>query len=304
MLAPGPFLLAGPGPFGPRNLPGGCELLHIHNIPDFLVFAGLRLKLRGAKIILDIHDIVPELYESKFQPGRRSMLAAGLRRIEKWSCHFADHVIIANHIWKQTLLGRSAPSSKLTALVNNVDLDLFAPRPRTRIDDRIILIYPGTLNRHQGLDIAIKAVQVLVREIPQIELHIYGNGPAVPDLKEQAQQLGLADHVRFFPGVFLDQVPGLMANADIGIVPKRAEGFGDQAYSTKIMEFMSQRLPVVLSRTRIDSLYFDPSVAAFFESGNSEDFARATRHVIRDSDYRQKLSQRGFAYAEANSWER
>jgi glycosyltransferase involved in cell wall biosynthesis len=69
------------------------------------------------------------------------------------------------------------------------------------------------------------------------------------------------------------------------------------------MEFMSQGLPVVLSRTRIDSLYFDDSVVAFFESGNSDDFARAILKVIRSPDYRRQLCERGFAYAQANSWE-
>lgn len=286
-----------------QNLPGGCDLLHVHNIPDFLVFAGLRLKLRGTAIILDIHDIVPELYMSKFETDQWSIVAAGLRFVEKLSCLFADHVIIANHIWKEAISGRSAPVSKVTAMINNVDLDLFSPQMRTRTDDRIILLYPGSLNYHQGLDIAINAVKKLGVEIPGLELHIYGNGSALQQLMEMARQLGLMDQVKFFPGVLLDQVPKLMANADVGIVPKRAEGFGDQAYSTKIMEFMSQGLPVVLSRTRIDSLYFDESDVAFFESGNADDMARAIRRVVLDRDYRRQLSEAGLAYAKANSWE-
>src|SRR5882672_1723652 len=120
-------------------------MLHVHNIPDFLIFAGLRLKFYGTRIILDIHDIVPELYESKFRTRSGSLVTAGLRCIEKWSCAFADHVIIANHIWKKTLIGRSAPANKVTALVNNVDLEVFAPKSRVRTDDRIVLLYPGTL---------------------------------------------------------------------------------------------------------------------------------------------------------------
>ena len=66
---------------GPKHLPQGCDVFHVHNIPDFLVFAGLRLKWSGTRIILDIHDIVPELYESKFKPKGWSMFAAGLRLV-------------------------------------------------------------------------------------------------------------------------------------------------------------------------------------------------------------------------------
>lgn len=287
----------------PKNNPEGCDLLHVHNIPDFLVFASVRLKLKGASVILDIHDIVPELYESKFEHNQKSPVAAVLRTVEKWSCRFADHIIIANHIWKETILSRSAPANKVTALVNNVDLDLFALKQRTRTDDRLVILYPGSLNYHQGLDIAINAVAKLVRDFPKIELHIYGSGSSLPELKALTKSLGMEQSVLFFDGVQIDHIPALMANADIGIVPKRAEGFGDQAYSTKIMEFMSQRLPVVLSRTKIDSLYFKDSHAAFFNSGDVDDCARAIRRVITDPAYRATLAQNGFAYAQANSWE-
>ncbi len=288
----------------PGELKGRCDLLHIHNVPDFLVFAGWRLKMRGTPIILDIHDLVPELFESKFQGGRASIIVRVLRAIEKWSCKFSDHVLVANHVWKQTLTGRSADYSKVTALVNYVDLDLFRRMPRTRSNDRIVLLYPGSLHYHQGLDLAIDAVKALSSEIPNIDLHIHGDGAKMPELKRQIRNLGLTERVRFFSTVPLHQVPVLMADADIGIVPKRAEGFGGQAYSTKIMEFMSQALPVVLSRTPIDSIYFDDSVVAYFESGNSQDMARAIRQVVTNRDYRERLSKEGFAYATANSWQR
>lgn len=288
---------------GPGNFPRGCDLLHVHNIPDFLVFAGWRLKWRGTRIILDIHDIVPELYEYKFSKETWSPLAAGLRFIEKVACWFSDHVIIANHIWKETIVSRSAPLDKVTALINNVDLEMFSPKVRTRTDDRLILIYPGSLNYHQGLDIAVNAMPLLIQRFPTIELHIYGNGPVLPGLRARAADLGLGDHVKFFKHVIIDKISEVMANADLGIVPKRAEGFGDEAFSTKVMEFMSQGLPVVISRTRIDTMYFDDSVAAFFESGNASDFARAVTEVLSLPDLRHRLSEQGLRYARANAWE-
>lgn len=288
---------------GPRHFPDGCDLVHIHNIPDFLIFAGLRLKLKGARLILDIHDIFPELYGSKFSDGRRSRVESLLRFVERQSCAFADHVIVANELWRQTIVERSSVAHKTTAMVNNVDFNLFAKKHRTRDDHSIILLYPGTLNHHQGLDIAIEAVRLLAAEFPKLELHIYGSGQALPDLRRQVVRLGLESHVHFFPGVHLEKVSELMANADIGIVPKRAEGFGGRAYSTKIMEFMSQGLPVVLSRTEIDRYYFDDSVVAFFEPGNVMDLVRVLKKVIEDRHHRDELSRRGFEYALANSWE-
>jgi glycosyltransferase involved in cell wall biosynthesis len=69
------------------------------------------------------------------------------------------------------------------------------------------------------------------------------------------------------------------------------------------MEFMSQKLPVVLSNTRIDSLYFNDSVVAFFKSGDADDLAQTIRKLASDPARRRELAERGFAYAKANSWD-
>jgi glycosyltransferase involved in cell wall biosynthesis len=67
----------------------------------------------------------------------------------------------------------------------------------------------------------------------------------------------------------------------LGVVPKRADSFGNEAYSTKIMEFMSLGVPVIVSETKIDRYYFDDSVVRFFQSGNSDALADAMLEVMR-----------------------
>ena len=59
-----------------------------------------------------------------------------------------------------------------------------------------------------------------------------------------------------------------MAEADLGIVPKRNDSFGDEAFSTKILEFMASGVPVVVSSTRVDRHYFNDKVVRFFPSGD------------------------------------
>jgi glycosyltransferase involved in cell wall biosynthesis len=67
----------------------------------------------------------------------------------------------------------------------------------------------------------------------------------------------------------------LMASADVGVVPKRAEGFGNEAFSTKVLEFMACGVPVVVSRTQVDAHYFDDRLVRFFESGQHADLGAA-----------------------------
>lgn len=216
---------------------------------------------------------------------------------------FADHVIVSNHLWHQKLIARSVSREKSSVFINHVDPAQFYPHPRTRTDDKFIIMFPGGFQWHQGLDIAIEAFARVKREVPNAELHLYGGGNIKESLVKLAGQLGLNDSVRFCGIVPHDEVAGLIANADLGIVPKRSDSFGNEAYSTKIMEFMSQGVPVVVSRTNIDLFYFDDSVVKFFESGNSEAMAYAILQVIKGPGIREALIVKGFEYAARHSWD-
>jgi glycosyltransferase involved in cell wall biosynthesis len=93
-----------------------------------------------------------------------------------------------------------------------------------------------------------------------------------------------------------------MADADLGVVPKRADSFGNEAYSTKIMEFMSLGIPVVVSSTKIDRYYFNDSVVRFFESGNVDALAEAMVEILTNRQVREQLIANALAYAARHSW--
>lgn len=281
------------------------DVIHIHNMPDFLVFGAWYPKFTGAKLILDIHDVVPELFANKFKTRLKTAYVGLLKGIEKMSARFVDHVIVSNHLWHEVLTARSVDTRNCSVLVNYVDQGLFSRRPRTRNDDKFIVLFPGSFQWHQGLDIAIDAFARFKTRVPNAEFHLYGgaNSKIEADLKAQVRRLGLEDSVRFMGGVSLDRIAELMANADLGVVPKRADSFGNEAYSTKIMEFMSQGLPVVVSRTKIDTFYFEEGDVHFFQSGNSEAMAQAMLEVANDKNLRDSLIARGYEYVRRNGWD-
>jgi glycosyltransferase involved in cell wall biosynthesis/peptidoglycan/xylan/chitin deacetylase (PgdA/CDA1 family) len=281
------------------------DVIHIHNMPDFLVFAAWYPKLTGAKLILDIHDMVPELFANKFKTRLKTTYVRALKAIERASAGFVDHVIVSNHLWQTTLTARSVKEKNSSVLVNHVDPGVFSRQTRTRNDGKFIVLFPGSFQWHQGLDIAIEAFAIFKRNMPNAEFHLYGGAGShlETQLKELVQKLHLEESVKFCGGVSLDRIAEVIANADLGVVPKRADSFGNEAYSTKIMEFMSQGVPLVVSRTKIDTYYFEEGDVHFFPSGDSRAMAEAMLEVVNNNELRQTLVARGYRYVERHGWD-
>lgn len=277
------------------------DFVHVHNMPDFLVFSAWRPRLRGAPIVLDIHDILPEFFVAKFGVSDRSVLARLLRLVERASARFARHVIVANDLWMEKYQARSARQGQCSVFINHVDESLFRPSPRSELRPPRIL-FPGSLNAHQGVDLAIRAFARVHDAFPEARFDIYGDGPSKDELVGLTRDLGLSSCVHFHDTLPLEHIAIIMADADVGVVPKRADSFGNEAYSTKIMEFMSVGVPVVVSETRIDRHYFNDDVVRFFESGNVDALAEAILALLRDPGLRSRTVAAAGRYAKSNSW--
>lgn len=276
------------------------DLIHVHSIPDTQVFAAAFAKLfHGTKVVLDIHDLLPELFANKFRGSTGSLfLFRALLLAEKASAAFADHVIISNHLWQKRITGRSVRSDKCSVILNYPDLSLFSRRPKYRNDGRFVIIYPGTLNFHQGLDIAIRAFSRIGAAAPHAELHIYGRGEERGRLGALISDLGLTGKVFLHDFLPLKDVATLMAGADLCVVPKRDDGFGGEAFSTKIFESMALGLPLVVSATRIDRYYFNDEVVKFFRPGDEEDLASSMLLLINNEGLRDRLAAKAHRFVQ------
>jgi glycosyltransferase involved in cell wall biosynthesis len=279
------------------------DLIHVHSVPDFEVFAALYPKIMGSKVILDIHDIVPEFYASKFNTSQKSLMFKSLVALERMSAAFVDHVIASNHIWQKRLQGRSVAESKVTTILNFPDTEVFQPKGRTRNDNKFILLYPGTLNYHQGLDIAVRAFSAIKKEAPEAEFHIYGSGDQSEFLKSLVRELGLENEVFFKGSLVVEQMVRVIENADLGIVPKRKNGFGNEAFSTKILEFMVMGVPVIVPDTEIDTYYFDDKVTKFFRGNDEKSLADAMLLLIKNATIRENLARNASEFVRKYTWD-
>jgi glycosyltransferase involved in cell wall biosynthesis len=275
----------------------------VQNVPDFLVFAALVPRLFGVPVILDVHDIVPEFYASKFAGNRKSVVFTLLAVVERLAAAFASHVIVPTHMWQHRLVERSVKSSKCTTIRYLPDPRMFYPRQKQESRERFLIVYPGTLNVHQGVDVAIKAFARILVEIPDAEFHIYGEGPAKPHLAELAKRLGVAHKVKLGEMLPKQEIVEIMANCDLAIEPKLVDSrFANETCSVKLLEFMALGIPVVASRTRVHAFYYDDRMIKFYEADRESDLAEAILELVRDAGLRRSLVANALKYIETNNW--
>ena len=282
------------------------DVVHVHNVPDFLVFAAAFPKLNGAPLILDIHDLLPEFYASKFKISHKSFLFRLLVFAERVSAALATHVIIANDIWRDRLVARSSSADKCSVVRNRPDLDIFTRQSNTarRTTDKFFMIYPGSLNWHQGLDIAIRAFAGVESLLPNAEFHIYGEGSAKPSLIELASALHQRRRIFFHDFLPSREIAQVMATADLAIEPKRAKSeFSNDALSTKILEFMALGVPVIACRTRIHAYYYDDSIIQYYENDDESQLAEQMVRLYNDPSLRARLAENARQYAKENTWD-
>ncbi|GAB4367430.1 MAG: hypothetical protein Kow00128_11880 [Deltaproteobacteria bacterium] len=300
------FLVRSAVTLGVMHLRHRYDVVHVHNVPDFEVFAAIIPKLTGAKIILDIHDILPEFYLSKFNGNEKELLYRMLLRIERWSGSFSDHVIISNDIWAKYYTDRAVKKDRCTVILNYPDPRIFhqiSPDKKNHTG-KFTMIYPGTFNWHQGIDIAIRAFAVIANKHPEIIFYLYGDGPTRESLVQLTKELGLEKRIVFGGLISIDEIARVMAKADCGIVPKRANSFGNEAFSTKILEFMAIGVPVIVSNTKIDKYYFNnDDLVMFFENENVEDLARKMELMITSNERRVKYINNSLKYIRDNNWD-
>src|SRR5947199_5239554 len=146
---------------GRRAFTHRYDLVHVHNMPDVLVFSAIVPKLLGAKIILDLHDPLPELMQTIFRLPEDSLSVRILKRLEKWSIRFADLVLTVNLACKKIYSSRSCESGKIKVVINSPDDEVFGFRSaavpgrngRNGDDSKpFVILYHGSLVRRNGFD--------------------------------------------------------------------------------------------------------------------------------------------------------
>lgn len=267
------------------------SLIHVHNLPDFLVFAAVVPRLLGARVLLDIRDPVPDLYQSKFGAGRSHLAVQLARWFEKVSTTFVDHVLVPGEPSRQRLLGRNVPPEKLTNILNSADPRLFQALSRAVDTARFTLVYHGGLYKRYGVDNAIRAVHQLRRDIPGLRLRIAGTGEEAEDLRRLVEDLDLSEYVTISEWLPLEQTVRFVGQADLGIVPYRRDTFTDLIYPTKAFECIVMGIPVVMSELAGIVELFPDVPDLFFPPDDVDAIAQHILRLFREPERLRRLNE-------------
>ncbi|PYR64395.1 MAG: hypothetical protein DMF91_00480 [Acidobacteria bacterium] len=269
-------------------------VIDVNTLPDFLIFAPILARWMGASLILDMHEITPEFYMSKYGISHRSWLIRLLIWLERISFDFADHVLTVNEPIQSLLVRRGLAASKATVIMNAVDEARFASASNSArtatVSDRFVMMYHGTLTRMYGLDIAIEAFGIAHRDMPGAELWILGSGSEEVGLADLIRHCGLESKVKLVGLVPSGEIPGWLNQCDMGILPFRRDIFLDFAFPNKLPEFIVMGKVVAMSRLNAIRHYFSEEALAYFEPNSPSDLAKQMVRVYGDRGLRARLA--------------
>ncbi len=281
------------------------DLVQVFNPPDALIFAAGWLKLARVPLVLDLRELTPELFMSRFGLARRSTVVRLLTLQERLACALADAVIVLHERHRRIMIGRKVPAHKLVQVMNCPDERLFRPAEpalRRKPDGSLRVIHHGGILERYGVDTLVHGVALARAEIPGITLDLYGDGDYRPTVEALVAELGLADCVRFHGQQPIEHMRDAILAADVGVAPLRQDVFTDCGLPTKLLEYVAVGLPAIASRTATTADYFDDSMVLLFEPGNARDLADKLLAVYRDPEAAQARAAQARRFTDQHNW--
>ncbi|MGK0301659.1 MAG: glycosyltransferase involved in cell wall biosynthesis [Planctomycetota bacterium] len=289
------------------------DVVHVHNMPDFLVFAAFWPRLFGRKVVLDVHDLMPEVYCSKFKISIKHPWI-WLIRLQEWISHrFANACVFATEQFRQGAIARgTVRENRSIACMNAADTTLFDrhAHPWTGPENpgEFVMLYLGTVSHRHGVDQCVRVLPLVRDKIPGIKLLIHcklfeGEGQPLQELKDIAKELGVEDLLEIGPSLPLQEVPRAMSRASVGVFTSHMDVHIDMALSLKVPEFIAMEVPVVSVRTSIMESLVRGDEVLMFADGDHHAFADCLVKLHEDPGFSRQMSERARRFTQDHGWE-
>jgi glycosyltransferase involved in cell wall biosynthesis len=280
--------------------------VQVATVPDFLAFAAAPIKLAGVPLLLDLHEDMPELFRDRFAHPLLRPLMPLVTGSTRAAAAMADELITVHEPLRQLSIERGVPRDKISVVMNSADARVFDParHPRRQFmeDGELRLIHHSALQRIYGLDVAVEAVAMIDPADIPLRLDVYGDGPHAAQVAATVERTGTADRVHLNGRVALEQLPELLAGADIGLVPSLPEPYLQYSLSTKLLEYAAMGVPTIASDLATFRSHFNDEAIRYVPGGDPGALAAAIRELASDPAGAARLGAEAHRQAAGYAW--
>jgi glycosyltransferase involved in cell wall biosynthesis len=282
------------------------DVVHACNPPDVLILTAYPQRRNGAALIFDHHDLVPELFVSRF--AKTGWLQRGTFLAERAAFAAAHVVLSTNESYRRVAIERGRKRPEDVFVVRSApDTDRFRPGPGTeslRNGKKHLLAYLGVMGPQDGVDHALRALEALRARREDWRAVFVGGGDVLDEMKALSRSLGLSDVVEFTGRVTDDDLIRMLSTADVCLAPDPKNPLNDVSTMNKIVEYMALARPIVsydLKESRVSA-----GEAALYAAPNDvQDFARCIDDLLDSPERRAEMGKSGRKRVEDElSWRR
>jgi glycosyltransferase involved in cell wall biosynthesis len=281
------------------------DLVQVATVPDFLDLAAVPEKLAGVPLLLDLHEDMPAFFRDRFRHRLLRPLLPAVGAASRLSAALADELITVHEPLRQLSIDRGVDPRRISVVMNGADGRVFDPERHPRrafmADGELRLIHHSNLQRIYGLDVAIEGLARL-RDGLRWRLDVYGDGPWRSRIEAAIARTGTGDRVALHGRVGLDELPALLAGADIGLVPSLPEPYMQLSLSTKLLEYAAMGTPIVASDLATFRAHFTDAAVRYVPGGDPGALARGIEAAVDDAERTAAAGQEARRQAAPYDW--
>lgn len=272
------------------------DVIHICNPPDLLFLVTLPFKFLGkVKVIYDIHDLWPEMFEAKFE--RRGVFYWGVRLMERLTLHFADLCLATNESVAEKAALRGGRKQMVVVRTSPQAIDTSAPtRDELRKARTYLLGYIGVMGSSDGVHYLIEAAKILIQERNRADLQflLMGTGPEYESLKQKCVEERLEDFVEM-PGRVSDAfLCSALQTMDLGLGADPINAYNDHCTMNKTLEYMAFGKPQVMFGIK-EGKVSAGEAAVYVEENSARAFADAIEKLLAQPEKMKEMGKVGRA---------